>query len=335
MKITRKVIAQEAGVSETAVSDVLSNNPKARIGQAVRTRIRMVADKYDYMPNSSARALVTGRAYNIGFIFRSSITDFLQDPFTQEVFLGAESEIEKNEHGLLFALLKDDREWNPSVKRMLYGRSADGIILMGGVGTQIVDFLQKRKLPFVVIDFIVEQRKVNTVLPANADGAYEAVRHLVAVGCKKIVCLNGIAEVYPHQSYTERPEGYGRAMDEAGLARMVVETKPDIESAEQTVASLLASGLHPDAFFATGDHMAIGCLRAVRKLGAPRRPLPRIVGFDNIGWLENESPQITSVNVPKVQMGQEAVRLLFRNIENPGMVPQVVRLATSLVMRET
>ena len=334
MKITRKFIAKEAGVSETAVSDVLSGNPKARISHEVRAKIRRIAEKHDYLPNSSARSLVTGRTFNIGFIYRASIADFMKDPFTQEVFLGAESEIEKNEYGLLFALLKDNRNWNPSVRRLLCGHSADGIVLMGAVDSKIIDFMQKKSIPFVLIDFNVEKRKANTVLPENFEGAYDAVKYLISENCRSICCINGIYEGYSHPSYIERPAGYSKAMEEQGLKINILETLPDVENAEKAVDKLVSTGEIPDAFFATGDHMAIGCVRALNKHSSLLKKI-RVVGFDNINWLENEKPGLSSVNVPKIQMGQEAVRLLLRNIEKPDMSPQTVRLSTSLVIRET
>jgi LacI family transcriptional regulator len=335
MRITRKFIAKEAGVSETAVSDVLSGNPKARISHEVRAKIRRIADKHDYLPNSSARSLVTGRTFNIGFIYRASIADFMKDPFTQEVFLGVESEIEKNEYGLLFALLRDNRDWNPSVRRLLCGHSADGIMLMGAVDSKIIDFMQKKSIPFVLIDFSVEKRKSNTVLPENFEGAYDAVKYLISEDCRDICCMNGIYEGYSHPSYVERPAGYSKAMEEHGLRKNILETLPDVQNAEKAVERLLSAGKCPDAFFAAGDHMAIGCFRALKRFDPSLLKKVRIIGFDNISWLENEKPGLSSVDVPKIQMGREAVQLLLRNIENPSMTPQTVRLSTSLVIRET
>ncbi len=335
MRVTRKFIAAKAGVSPTAVFDVLSKNPKARIGAAAREKIQKIADKYGYMPNMSAKSLVTGKTFNVGMILRCAITDFLKDPFTQEVFLGAESEIESNEYGLIFSLLKDEEEWNPSVKRILMGSSADGILLMGAVGDRLIDFLLKKSFPFVLIDFLVKGRKINTVLPENEKGAREAVEHLIGSGCRKIVCINGIHGNNQHQSYVERPAGYLRAMENAGLDHRIVETAPDIAGAQRTVEGLLLSGEEPDAFFATGDHMAIGCLRALKKVAPKSLAKTRIIGFDNISWLENETPKLSSVNVPKIQMGQEAARLLLKNMEEPGTAPSLFRLPTNLVIRET
>lgn len=335
MKITRKFIAEKAGVSPTAVSDVLNSNPKARIGDEVRKRILKVAQQYHYVPNSSARSLVTGKSFNIGLIYKNSMTDYLSDPFSHEVFLGIESEIEQNDYSLVFSLHKQEKALNPSVSRLIYGNFVDGIILSGVVDAEIIHILEQRELPFVLIDYFLKDITTNSVMPDNTTGAYNATNYLIEHGYKSIVCLNGVETGITHPSYVERPAGYFRAIREAGLSETIISTQPDIQGSYQTVTEILNSGKLPEAFFTTGDHMAIGCVRAIKDFNSQLAQEIRVIGFDDICWLESESPAISTVRVPKQDMGKEAVRLLLEKINNPQMAAKCIRLGTELVIRET
>jgi LacI family transcriptional regulator len=331
MRVTRKFIAEKAGVSPTAVSDIINKNPKARISEKVRARVLDIAKEYNYIPNMSAKSLVMKKTFNIGLMYKDSMVNFLDDPFSHEVFLGIESELDKNDYAMIFSILKDEAALNPSAQRMIYGHFVDGIVLCGSIDKKIVKALTENKIPFVIIDFLLNKIKHNAVLPDNEHGAYEAVKFLIDNGCKSIVCLNGFPGKLPHPSYLERPEGYKKAMLEAGLPANMLETEPDMESSYDFVKKYLKNNKAPDAFFATGDHMALGCLKAVKESGRKIR----IIGFDNISWASNENYLLSTVNVPKTEMGAEAVRLLLQNIANPEASTKVLRLTPSLVIRST
>lgn len=334
MKITRQFIADKAKVSPTTVSDVVNANPKARISDAVKKKVLAVAEKYNYSPNATARALVSGKTGDIGFVYRASLLDFINDPFTHEIFAGLVGELEKNDCGLLFSMLKDDNI-NSSVKKMFCGGRVDGLIFNGYVGEKIINFLRKTTIPFVVIDFLIDNLAHSAVLPANYEGAMDATEYLIANKLKKIVAVNGEVASYPHPSYVERLAGYKDAMKNASLLPSVITTLPDLENAEKTVTDFLHRKGVPDAFFATGDHMAIGTLRAVEKFDSQLLEKIRIIGFDDISWCSKNTPALSSVSVPKIEMGKKAVQLLLNSINKKTNENKILRLPTKLIIRNT
>ena len=337
MKITRKFIAQEAGVSATTVSYVINNTPSTRISESVKKRVLQVAHKYNYIPDASAKALVTGKTGNIGFIYKSSITDFFSDPFTHDVFTGLERELEKNDYSLMFALLKKSKGGNlsNSTKRMLSGRFVDGVVIYGDISAEIVKKLKKAQSPFVLIDYSFEDIACNAVLPDNYDGAKQAVNYLLKHGCSNICCLNGDLESFSHPTYIERPKGYREAMKLAGKPCEVVSTLPDADGAYERVMELLRNGKCPDAFFCTGDHIAFGCLKAVAEYDRTLLDKVRIIGFDNIKWQETGLPSLSTVHVPKIELGEQAIKMLIASINSKSKSIETVRLKTELVIKET
>ncbi len=331
MKITRKFIADKAKVSPTTVSDVLNENPKARIGENTRKRVLELVKKYNYFPNILARSLVMKKTFNIGFISTQMIVTFLTYPFNNPIFLGLEKEIEDNGYSLVFSLLKNNNDINFSVRKMILGNIVDGIVLSGKADPNLIKLIQKNNIKFVLIDYFLEDMETNAVLPDNFSGAYNAAKHLIDKNLKKIICVNGNED---HPAYRERPAGYKKAMKENGLNPEFLICGTTIDDGYQLMTAYLESNKLPDAFFVTGDPMAIGILRALKdaKIKIPEQV--KIIGFDNIYLSEMESPKLTTVNVQKTEMGQEAVKLLLQKINN-NEKPSIIRLNTELVIRET
>ncbi|MBU1078280.1 MAG: LacI family transcriptional regulator [Spirochaetes bacterium] len=331
MNITRKFIAEKAGVSPTAVSDVLNNNPIARIGKEARKRILSTAKKYNYFPNITARSLVMQKTFNIGFINTIPIASFVTYPFNNDIFIGLEKAIEDNGYSLVFSLLKSDGEMNFSVRKMILGNIVDGIVLYGHVKEDLVKLLMKNRIPFVLIDYYLESMKTNAVLPDNSGGAYEATKYLIDQKLKKIICLNGNED---HPAYKERPKGYSKAMKESKLIPEILSCGTFIEDGYEFMTGLLKKGNIPEAIITTGDPMAIGVLRALKEKRIKVPDQIKLIGFDNIYLTELESPKLSTVDVPKIELGQEAVRLLLQNILKKG-TPSILRLPTKLILRET
>lgn len=337
MKVNRKFIAEKAGVSTTTVSYVINNTPSTRISEAVKKRVLQIAQKYNYIPDASAKALVTGKTNNLGFIYKSSISDFFADPFTREVFTGLEREIEVNDYSLMFALLEKHKGegLSTSARKMLSGRFVDGVILYGDTGIDVVKNLKANGTPFVLVDYLFDEIACNSILPDNRRGAKQAVQYLLSEGCRNICCLNGDLEEFYHPAYDERPSGYRDVMSDANLPVNIISTKPDIDSSYLTTMNILSEGECPDAFFATGDHMAIGCVRAIIDYNPSLIGQVRVIGFDDISWDEMEKPALSSIRVPKLEMGAEAVKILLNEVNSGNDSTKTLRLDTQLVVRDT
>ncbi len=332
MKITRKFIAEKSGVSPTTVSDVLNNNPKARIGKDARKRVMQIAKKYDYFPNILARSLVMKKTFNIGFISTQPIATFLTYPFNNPIFLGLEKEIEDNGYSLVFSLLKSKDDINFSVRKMIMGNIVDGIILSGRAEENLIKMIMKNNIKFVIIDYFMDNIKTNAVLPENFNGSYQATEYLINKGCKKIYYINGNED---HPAYRERPAGYKKAMSKYNLNPKFIISGTTIDDAYNLISDFIKEQNiqeMPDALLTAGDPMAIGTLRALKDAGIKVPEEIKIIGFDNIFLTELETPKLTTVNVQKKEMGEKAVELLFKQIKEE-CPPSILRLPTELIIR--
>lgn len=331
-KVNRKFIAEKAKVSTATVSYVLNNIPNSRIGENTKKRVIATAKKYNYYPNILARSLAMNKTFNIGFINTLPLVSFLSDSFQNSIFAGIESEIEKNGYSLLFSLLKNPDEINFSVQKMVCGNIVDGIVLYGKVEPHFVKTLQDNNVKFVLIDFYLDDLKTMSVLPDNINGAYEATKYLIGKNIKKIYCLNGDTK---HPSYKERPMGYKKAMKEAHLKPYILKTNPFIEETYIFINKLIQKKDLPEAFITTGDNMAIATVRCLTDNGINIPQKIKVMGFDDNPHVDREQIKLSTVRVPKMEMGREAVKRLLAMIKDTSIKPEITRLPTSLVIRET
>jgi DNA-binding LacI/PurR family transcriptional regulator len=175
------------------------------------------------------------------------------------------------------------------------------------------------------------------VVADDFQGGYLLTRHLIQLGHEHIASITYTGDVV---GYSMRFEGYKAALTEAGLPldeRLIVEAEPEVAAGEAAGLELLRRANRPTAIFAHNDRVALGVLSAARKAGLRTPHDVSVVGFDNLIESAFFSPPLTTINSPKQQMGETAVRLLFEFIETQQEVhiPQTLTLDVTLIVRES
>ena len=147
---------------------------------------------------------------------------------------------------------------------------------------------------------------------------------------------------YFHPSIKERYRGYREALEihnfeisriEKYSYRKNIETSRSV--GEAGAAYLLEAYPEIDAIFACTDHTALGVIEGIQKLN---RKIPEeiaIIGFDDIPLALYNKPKLSTLSVPKMEIGKEAFKLLYELINSPGMAPQTRVLSVDLIIRES
>lgn len=312
---TIKEVAKRAGVAQSTVSLVI--NEKRHVSPATRQKVLKAVRELNYHPRRSARVLATRRTGNIGFIL--SDEHFYQaEPFYTRIFLGTEFEARKHFYYVLLTTVGD--EFNPRkfVPRFLVEKNVDGVILTGKVSDSLIYYIRDSGIRLVLIDYYPKDSRFPAVLIDNLHGAYEAVNHLIALGHRRIGFIGGSTD---HPSISDRLKGYAQALEEAGLARhnsLVAADQPDssAEGGYSAARRLLRPSLRSTAIFATNDSMAVGAIRAATEAGLNVPDDLAIVGFDDIEIASHADPPLTTMRVPKEEMGALAVRKIAEMIES-------------------
>ncbi len=336
MAVTIRDIAEKSGVSVSTVSLVI--NHKGYVSGKTRERVTDVIEKMNYKPLHSARKLATKMTGNIGYIVWEG--HFYEvEMFYSQIFLGMEYAVRDSDYYILLTTIKEQFDPKENLPRFLKYNDIDGVALAGRVPNSIIDYLEHQRIPFVLIDYGVPGKVYNSVVIDNYNGAYSAVEHLIKNGRRRIGFVGGS---FFHPSIKERYRGYKEALEYNGIDGNIfsdyaylkdVETSRSI--GERGASSLLSLDPVPDAIFCCNDSTAIGVMSNVQKKGYRIPDDVAIVGFDDIPSAVFNSPKLTTVRVPKLDIGKEAIKLLIELINNPDTTPQTRTISVELVKRES
>jgi len=215
---------------------------------------------------------------------------------------------------------------------------ASGAILLLGteLGEDDFDDFSEAENRLVLLDSWSDRHYFNAVTIANEDSAFRAVSYLVSRGHRTIGYLAGDFRI---QNFKYREAGYRRALEAAGItfdpARCVT-LGTTLERAHADMCTWL--GNHPStemptAYFADNDVLAVGALRAFNEAGYSIPDDVSIIGFDDLAFSSFSNPPLTTIHVPKQEIGQLAVRMLMESMTDPQHYTRKVQVSTNFVER--
>ncbi|HEY8548435.1 MAG TPA: LacI family DNA-binding transcriptional regulator [Vicinamibacterales bacterium] len=326
-------VAKRARVSTATVSAVL--NDSAYVSPALRERVTEAIQALNYQPNLVARSLARQRTQTLGMIALN-----IANPFWPAVVRGVEDAARARNYELLLANSDDNPEKEAQYLRLFLAKRVDGILLTkarGRIPDDIAEQLKVLGLPVVQLMRFGTGLKSDVVTVDEEGGSYEAVAHLVRLGYRRIGMLNG-----PNVSTSRRRfAGYKEALEAGGL-----EVDPDlVVSGDFRVEAGYDAGItllkrRPDAVFVANYLAAVGFMAALRQYQLHCPEDIGLVTCDDHPWLDAFSPRLTTINLPKYEVGQAAAELIIDALNPPegrrrprGF--RTITLKTSLKIRES
>lgn len=326
-------VARSAGVSTATVSRVVNDNPRVR--PETRAAVSLAIEQLGYVPDPSARSLMTRRTGSIGVVILESADRLFGDPFFGQLMLGISAALAERERQLVL-LLAPTRHEESRVQRYLASRHVDGVVLVGPHG---VDPLPKRlvrgHLPLVVSGRPLDVSPVSYVDAENRIGARIGVEHLIRSGRRTIATIHGTLDL---ASAIDRLDGYRDALKAAGRSldpSLEVAGEFSSTTAEEAMHTLLDRRPDLDAVFVASDSMAIAAMGVIKESGRRIPADVAVVGFDDLPTATQSRPTLSTVRQPIEAMGREMVRLVLQQISDPDLAPQQVVFATSLLLRDS
>jgi DNA-binding LacI/PurR family transcriptional regulator len=329
--VTMRQIAERANVSIGTVSHVI--NETAAVRPKLRDRVLEAIRSMGYQPSALAQGLRKNRTNMLGMV----IPD-ITNPFFPSVVRGVEDVAYKRSFRVILCNADNDPSKEASYVRELRSYRIAGLLIIPAGGADIAGHLRayaSASVPVVCIDRVPEGWKGDAVLVANAEGAYQATRHLIQVGHKRLAVIAGPLSL---TNAAERLKGFTRALNEAGIEiepEFVQESRFDTASGYQAALRLLRMLPRPTAIFACNDLMAYGVLQAARELGLRCPEDLSIAGFDSLEFAKFTDPSLTSVYQPGYQLGATATRLLLQRVDGLRSAPKKVLLPTDLKKRNS
>ncbi len=322
-------VARESGVSIFTVSAVINN--KTHVSKARRQRVEEAIRKLNYRPNLIARSLIKQKTQTIGMI----VTD-IANPFFPMVVRGAEDAAQRHGYNLLLCNSDDTVEREEKELELLLSKRVDGILLTkaaGDLSPSLRQMIKEVRVPFVLVMRTYPELTKDAVVTDDYQGAYEAVRHLARSGRKRIGLISGPMKV---SNAKERWRGFRDALEAENLSydsELVVEGDYRIESGFRAAHSMLS--YRPDGIYVANHLMTIGLLKAAEEMGLKCPDDFGLVSFDDYPWLSVFRPRLTTVELPKHQLGAEAVELLIQRIDGDKSAPVLRKLQPELRIRES
>jgi LacI family transcriptional regulator len=324
------------------VSRVITGNYP--VAGPTRTKVLRAVRDLDYVVNAHARALAGNRSKIIAVLL-SDITS----PFYNRIVFGVEQQATAEDRLCMVCTTQGDPEREVQLVEMLREQNVDAVVLVGGV-IDSPEYRERMARLARLLDgagsrLVVCGRPspgpdlpVTVVEYDNAGGAYAATSHLLSQGHRRILFLGGI-----EASTTTAPRlaGYRKALAAYGLPDdpSLVLTGGQTREFGYTAlkARLAQAGEKPDftAIVAWDDLLAAKALVALREAGISVPEQMSVVGFNDELIAQDVSPALTTVSIPHMELGREAVRLaLHRNDPAIGRA-QHVTLGTHVIVRDS
>jgi LacI family fructose operon transcriptional repressor len=323
-----KDVAEVAGVSIATVSRVLADKPHVR--PKVREHVLAVVKELNYSPNRVARSLRAQKSNVIGLI----VSD-IQNPFFTLISRAVEDAA--YEQGMSIFLCNTDE--NPDKEaiylKLMRDERVSGIILSPTQKTTN-DFLEitNSHLPVVVIDRRVPGVEIDSVQIDNVEAAYKLIDHLIGHGYQRIGALFGMGST----TGRERREGYIKALEDNGIkpsSELVFFVEAREAEGYSGTRELLKLSESPDAIFTSNGLLSAGAFRALRESSLKMPEEIAFATFDETPWSTLVDPPFTVIEQPTYEIGNTAVELLVKRIEDPTRSTRVVTLKSKLIVRQS
>ena len=337
-RVTSRQVATRAGVSQTTVSLVLNNAPHANISQPTRERVLAAARELGYFPDAAARSLARGRSSNIGLVLVQPHEQIFIDEYLPTLLTGLNQLAHQHGYRILVDILDDASSAN-AFADLVSGKEVAGLIVQFSNPTpEAVERLTgyaRDGFPIVTLGHWNDD--LPSVFVDKIDGVSDVVRHLIDLGHRRIGCIP-YAPVESNWHLKRRVERAIATLAAAGLTldeSLIEAGAYDPKTGYEATLRLLERKPWPTAIFAMNDVMAFGALEALRQLGVRVPDEMAVVGFDDIRLAAFAHPPLTTVREPDVELGREAARMLIDQIEGRAVAERDLRLATTLVIRES
>jgi LacI family transcriptional regulator len=333
---TLSQIAELLNISVATVSKALKDYPD--VSKKTKLLVKETAATLNYKPNAFAVNLRTKESKTIGIIIPEVVHHFFSS-----VIKGIIAQAEKK--GYLVIILQSNESYKLEKKQveLLLNKHIDGILI--SLANETADFqhlyeVMARDTPLVMFDKIAKLVNCSKVIINDRNAAYEATKHLIDTGCKRIAHFRG--PLLPQNSI-DRFLGYKKALTDHNIlydaSLVYICNHMTFEDGVQNAKKLLTDHSDVDGVFINTDLVAVGAISEFNRQNINIPDDISVVGFSNWFMSSVISPTLTTIDQPGYLMGKKAFKLLYKEIkqrkEKNVISFKHVELPTSLIKRES
>jgi LacI family transcriptional regulator len=330
-EITIYDIARELDLSASTISRALKGNTV--IKKVTRDRVIACSEKLGYRSNSFASNLRRKRTNTIGVIIPR-----LDSNFMSSCIAGMEEVATGKGYNMIISQSHESVKKESENAKTMFNNRVDGVIVSLTIEQSQLEYFNRfrdKNVPIVFFDRIPNNTSSDCVLIDNFKAAYQATKHLIDQGCKRLVHLTiqSLSNVY-----IDRKIGFENAVNDCGCSGEIIYLETlNLESGHDIVDKLLKINPLPDGIFVSNDMAAVGCMLELKSKGIRIPDDISIIGFNNDPISFIVSPQLTTVSYPGREAGILAATSLidFLDGDRANSTPQRLLLETNLIVRES
>jgi len=330
-EVTIYDIADKLNVSIATVSRALKDDPV--VNKKTKKKIFDLAEQLGYRSNHFARNLRNQRTETIGVIVPR-----LNSYFMSTVIAGIENVANSEGYNLIISQSSESAEKEKLSAKTMFNSRVDGLLVSLSYDTNDLlhfDQFSRKKIPVIFFDRGEEHVNFTNVLIDNRQAAYDATKHLIEQGCKKIMHITAKLK---RNVYVDRLKGYKQALAEHGLPfkeDLVMIGNLSLEAGMQAAETILKMEPLPDGVLVANDNCAVGCMMALNQAGIRIPKQIAFVGFNNDPVSKVIEPNLTTINYPGYEMGEVAARNLINHLNDtyPIHSTHTIVLRSELIIR--
>jgi DNA-binding LacI/PurR family transcriptional regulator len=312
-------VSKLAGVNASTVSRVL--NGSTRISESTKTRVLQAVETLNYRPNIIAKSLKEGTTNCIGIVIPKYIPMMsMVASLLEEVQSAAEAH-----NKLLFIAYYDQTKDSPykAIER-LSSHQCEGIVywhnyILGSRNkfdsNKFSKIIKELNIPVVTFDISISDNNNLAVLFDHRKTTYKITQYLCQNGHKDIAFISAKLTTKIAQW---RLEGYISGLKENNIdlnPLLLIESDVDIDDGYKACQELISRETNFTALCCFNDKIAIGAAKAIRELIPQKAKEIELFGFGNDPILDFITPPISSIKTPMKESINEAIDLLFKNID--------------------
>ena len=325
-------VAKAAQVSPTTVWMVIHNKP----GVAPETvqRVWATIDDLSYKVKLTDNG---NHGESVGLLIEQYSVPVISDVFYGEIIRGFQTEAERLGYHVVLSMF-DRATGNIDILKRGLAKKVSGFVVAndGDITPEMVIQLESLSIPIVLVENHIDEHRLPGVLGDNFMAGYQVTRHLLNLGHRKIALLRGPTK---YSSLVDRFRGCMAALAEASLLTPK-EWMPNPVSGHPLkgyvqMKEILEQAEYPTAVIAISDKTAFGAMEAIREAGLKIPDDIAIASIDNTLESAYTRPPLTTVNIPKYEMGILALQKLHRLIQGEDSIPVKTIVYSELIVRES
>ncbi|TVY11318.1 substrate-binding domain-containing protein [Paenibacillus cremeus] len=324
-------LSEQLNVSPATIRRDLTELSKAGVervgGAAFLTKPSLPGDRTTDIPSDN----------QVGCIVSVSISSKHMYPYFSPILEGIEKGLAKFGYSLAFMHNLDDIQNEAILQKMVHDyKHIRGMIVVEGIKPEVYELIKKH-FPYIVgID--ISDSSVPVIAYDRVAAASSAVRHLLDQGHKKIGFIGG-AGLTGEMEREKRYRGYKLALQEAGLdlnPNWVINAEWDVNKSYSGMLDMFKRNQDlPTAMFSASDMMAMPAMRAATEIGLRIPEDMAFIGLDNIELSQYTSPPLSSIHIPKAEIGMVAAKTLIDYLQGAYPLPFKMLMPYQVIARQS